>query len=158
MTRPMRLCTTKATCGFTLFEVMLILLVVMLGVLGAVGLVSYGMVLASKAQGTSLGMPTAVAVANDPRPLLGAATASDWTYAPLNMDDVANNLTGSASGFINGFYVVRTEKSVPADVIATSGGKVYARYCSVAVDVHEAFHGKIVASFNTQIVRQRGAP
>jgi hypothetical protein len=149
--------TNQARGGFTFIEVILILLVVVLGLLGAIGLASYGSVLASRAQGNSLGMITAVSIANDQQPLLDPAVSGDWLCTPLNLD-ATGTTTGDASGYVNGFYVVRHEVSEPEDIIAKSGTKVYARRCTVQATVYQTTGGRQIATFVTQIVRQRGTP
>lgn len=144
--------------GFTFIEVILILLVVVLGLLGAIALASYGGTLASRAQGTALGMATAVSVAADQAPLLDPAVAADWSCTPLDIDTPTGTATGSAKGYINGFYIVRSESSAAEDIIARSGATVLARTCAVRVEVFNATGGRSLATFATQIVRQRGTP
>lgn len=143
--------------GFTFIEVICILLVVSFGLLGVIGLVSYGMSIAAKTQGSTTGLSTAVSVAMDPRPFVPQVLASDWDYTPYDMDG-SGALTSTAKGYINGFWVERTETSTDADVIARSGSVVHARAATVSVDVFETFRGNAVAAYTTQIVRQRGAP
>lgn len=143
--------------GFTLLEVVLILLVVVMGLLGVVGLVAYGMNLASRSQGMTLGMATAISVAHDPEPLLDASMTASWSCTPLDID-TPGIATGSATGFVNGFYVVRSETSAASDIVASSGPKVYVRWCSVQVDVYDSMKGRPIAAYNTQLLRQRGTP
>ena len=143
--------------GFTFIEVTLLLLVITLGLLGVVGLVSYGMTLAAKSQGETTGLATAVSVADDPAPLLAKEVAGDWTYTPYGMD-LTGALSSTAKGFINGFYVVRTETSGDADVVARDPGtgRVQVRSARVEVDVFATINGAVVASYATRIMRQRG--
>jgi Tfp pilus assembly protein PilV len=141
--------------GFTFMEVICILLVMTFGLLGVVGLVSYGMSIASRSQGVTSGMATALSVAIDPRPLLDQRTASSWEYTPYDMD-AAGDASSIARGHINGFYVERTETAKAADIIARDGGTVYTRAATVTVEVYEGFRGETVASYTTHIVRQRG--
>jgi Tfp pilus assembly protein PilV len=146
-----------ARAAFTFVEVICILLVVIMGVLGAVGLATYGMKISHRAQGQSTGLATAISVATDPQPLLDPVVAPNWTYTPYNLDS-AVAVTSTASGFINGYYVERTETSTPADIIAVEGATVHARSAQVSVDVWDTFKGALVASYNTRIIRQRTGP
>jgi len=145
--------------GFTFVEVLILLVVITIGLVGAIGLITYGTRLSSKAQGELIGMATAVSVAMDPQPRLPADTAANWTYTPYAFD-AGGIATSTATGFINGLYVQRTETSKdPQDIIARSpGGQVYARSALVEVTVYETIGGAEVASFTTRIVRQRETP
>lgn len=144
--------------GFTLIEVLCLLLVLAIGMGGVVGLVIYGMQVSAQARGAAIGMATAVTVAKDPTPLLDAEIAGDWTSATYDLS-AGGTCTSECSGYVNGFYVVRTETSVPEDIVATgTNGVVYLRSARVDVDVFETFKGSRVASFTTRILRQRGRP
>jgi hypothetical protein len=128
------------------------------GIGGVVSLVAYGMDVVSRARGETIGLSTAISVAKDPSPLLSPEIATDWSYTPYSMN-LASNASSEAKGFINGFYVVRTEDSkYPEDVLAISGGIVYARSARVEVNVYETLNGDAIASYVTRIVRQRGRP
>ena len=157
MSRCPFLFTSQVRHGFTLVEVCLLLLVVSLGLFGVIGLVGYGTIIAARAQGETTGLATAVTVANDPTPLLAAARAGDWRFTPYNMDGTGN-LTSTANGYINGFYVVRTERSGDADVVARDPltNLVHVRSAVVEVEVYGSANGNPVASFTTRINRQRG--
>jgi Tfp pilus assembly protein PilV len=146
--------------GFTLVEVLCLLLVMGMGMTGVVALVNYGMSVAAKARASAIGLATAVSVAKDATPLLDPAIAADWSYTDYgaSFDNTSGTLTSTASGYINGFYVERTETSLPADVIVTPGvvGPVFVRSAHVDVDVFDTYRGDLVASFTTRILRQRG--
>jgi len=149
--------------GFTLLEVLAILLVVVIGLLSVIALVSYAMHKASLMQGASTGLATAESVALDPTPALDPAVAGDWSYTPYAMNTTGATQQSTARGYVNGFYVVRTETSRPEDVVAqgkdASGSPaVFVRSANVSVDVFESMGGKIVASYTTRILRQRGRP
>ena len=144
--------------GFTFIEVLTILIVVGVGLTGAVALVAYGMRMASRSQGEAVAMATAVSVADDPRPRLDPAVAADWSYAPYDFNDRTGTVTSTATGFVNGLYVKRTETSVPADVMAVSGTTVYARSAVIEVVVYEAIGGGELMSFVKRVVRHRGSP
>lgn len=135
------------------------LLVVSLGLFGVIGLVGYGTVIAARAQGETTGLATAVSVARDPTPLLQTERAGDWSYTPYDMDGTGD-LSSTATGYINGFYVVRTERSGDADVVARDPvtNAVQVRSAVVDVEVYGARNGFTVASFTTRMNRQRGAP
>lgn len=157
----------RSAKAFTFIEVLCVLLVVVVGVGGVVALVAYGMEVASRARGETTGLATAISIAKDadPRPLLAPELQGDWTpptpIAPTTSVDLshAGDLKFESKGFINGFYVVRTETSTyPTDVLAASGGVVYARSCRVEVNVYETFNGRPVTAYVTRLVRQRGRP
>jgi prepilin-type N-terminal cleavage/methylation domain-containing protein len=116
--------------GFTFIEVLACLLVLGLGVAAAVGMVMYGVLLATRAQGKSTGMATAMSIAVDPEPLLPAG--STWN---------------GREGSINSFYVVRTEG--PAAVVAPGFTTA-----TVSVDVYDSFKGRPVTSYSTRVLRQ----
>jgi Tfp pilus assembly protein PilV len=144
--------------GFTFVEVLIILLVIVIGLLGVAGLVAYGTSLVTKVNANITGLATAMSVATDAQPYLDPNLGSEWTYSPYPLSG-AGQQTSVASGFINGFYVVRTETSAASDVIATGrNAVVYARSANVSVQVYDTFKGRVVASFVTRIVRQKGTP
>lgn len=148
----------RPLAGFTFIEVLAILLVISFGLLGVVGLVLYGMNNAARSQGETTGMATAISVANDPAPLLGPETSSDWRFTPYNMDG-NGRLSSTANGYINGYYVIRTEISDDADVAARDGaGRVQVRSARVEVDVYATIAGSVVASYTCRITRQRSGP
>ncbi len=149
----------RARRGFTFVEVIILLLVIGVGLMGVVGLVSYGMRIAAKSQGETTGLITAVSVARDPAPLLAPETAGDWTFTPYDMDGTGT-LTSRASGFINGYWVVRTETSTDADIVARDGaaGAVQVRSAQVAVEVYGTINGTAVASYSTRLVGRGGGP
>jgi hypothetical protein len=159
---------TSHRSAFTFVEVICILLVVIMGIMGAIGLAAYGMKISHRAQGQSTGLATAISVAMDAQPLLDPALQGTWVYTPYPNGLTDHNpagITCTSSGFINGYYVQRTEKSALTDIIAedaagpdSPGPTVYARSAQVDVDVWDTFKGSVVASYTTRIIRQRRAP
>jgi hypothetical protein len=148
----------RSRCAFTFIEVLCLLLVLGVGMAGVIGIVMYGMGIASEARGASLGMPTAVSVARDPEPLFDPVVAGDWSTSSYDLSS-RSPCTSETKGHVNGFYVVRTETSLPEDIVTTgANGTVYVRSARVDVDVFETLRGALVASFTTRIVRQRGRP
>lgn len=141
--------------GFTFVEVLAVLLVVTIGIGGVVALVMYGARKSSRAQAAAIAMATAVSVAHDPTP----AVALDWTPASIAMD-ADNPEPAESRGYVNGLYVVRTESSVAADIVARSAvdGRVHARSVLVEVRISEAMLGDPVASYAMRFVRLRKAP
>lgn len=131
------------------------MLVVTIGIGGVVALVMYGVRKSNLAQAEAIAMATAISVANDPTP----AAALDWSPAWIDMD-VDNPAVAESRGYVNGLYVVRSESSVAADIVARSAvdGQVHARSILVEVTVSEAMLGDPVASYATRIVRLRKAP
>ncbi len=146
-------------CGFTFIEVICILLVVTFGLIGVIGLVSHGLIVAQKSQGTCTGMLTAVTVADDAKPLLPPDMQTSWNYVTYDLNS-AGAVTNTIVGFINGYYVKRVETTGPSDIIATDKdtGVVQTRSVAVAVDVYDTLGGLLVASYSTRFIRQRGLP
>jgi hypothetical protein len=144
--------------GFTFVEVLIILLVIVIGLLGVAALVAFGTSLVTRVNANITGMATAMSVATDPQPYLDPNLAGEWTYSPYMLSG-GGQQTSVASGFINGFYVVRTETSAIPDILAVSANHVvYARSANVNVQVYDTFKGRVVATFVTRIVRQKGTP
>lgn len=147
--------------GFTFIEVLIVLMVVSLGLIGVIGLIIYGNRLSSKAQGRMMATATAISVVHDPQPKLDPGVAADWVYNPYpDFDNGAIDQISTATGYINGLYVRREERSAPADIISMSAttSRVYARSALVTVEVYETVGGTAVASFSKRVVRQRVAP
>ncbi len=134
----MRRCGAAGEAGFSLVEILACLLVLVIGTLSTVAMVAYGISLTNVAQGRATGMATAMSIAVD--------------YAPL----VPNGCTWSgdnfsAKGYVNGFYVTRTEQAgdpVPGTSIRTA---------LVEVDVFETLQGRLVTSYRQRVIRE-GAP
>lgn len=145
--------------GFTLIEVMALLLLLSIGLAAAVGAFSAGLKLSVQGRASALAMPTAVMVAKDRdiRQLIDPELVPMWISTTYNFDAVAGG-TATDRGQVNGFFVVRSETSGPLDVISSSAGVVYQRTVLVDVDVYETLGGKVMASFSTRYVRQRGGP
>jgi Tfp pilus assembly protein PilV len=142
--------------GFSLIEVLSLLLVISIGLSAAVGAFSYGLKLASESQAKTLAMPTAMSLANDRHALIDPDVASLWTSTTYGFDDPSGSATDS--GPVNGLYVIRNESTEPGDIISRSGATVYERSVRVDVDVYESFGGRLMASYSTRFVRQRGLP
>jgi len=119
--------------GFTFFEVLAALVVLTIGVFSAITLVVYGLRLSALANGRATGMATAVSVAADAAPLLGPDHT--WTGG------------ANASGRLNGFWVTRVEDDRQA-----AGPELVS--AAVHVDVYESLGGRLVASFDTRILRR----
>ncbi len=148
----------RSLCGaFTLIEVLAILLVVSIGLAAAIGLVTYALKLSLDAQGRSTAMATAMTVAIDADPLLDPDLASDWQEVSTYTFDAASGTTVTR-GLINGYYAIRTESADSFGILAQEGATVHARAVRVDVDVFETLGGRMLASFSTQVVRQRGGP
>jgi prepilin-type N-terminal cleavage/methylation domain-containing protein len=124
--------------AFTLIEVLAALLVLTLGMMSAVGLVLYGMQLAKVSIGKSTGMATAMSVAVDSAPLL----ASDAFWQP------SSGNAGISKGYVNGYWVERVES--PAAFVGPGISRSL-----VQVDVYETLRGKLLCSYNEQLVRQQ---
>jgi Tfp pilus assembly protein PilV len=147
--------------------VICILLVISIGLMGVVGLAAYAMALANTAQNSTTGMATAISVAGDAQPLLDPAVAASWDYHGYDMNDTATPAqTVTTAGYINGYYVVRTETSLASDpsgytdIIAQDPAThtVYVRSAAVTVQVYDTLGGALVTTYTTRLLRQQGAP
>lgn len=141
--------------GFTLFEVLAMLLVLSIGLFAVVGLFIHALQTASRVQGQQIGMATAISIAYDSQPFIRDASASaesTWS-APPPLSTTPFSYT--AKGFVNGFYVVRRETSMPDDILSGIPGSIDARSVLVDVSVFETLGGRQVASFATRMVRIR---
>jgi hypothetical protein len=141
--------------GFTLVEVIAILLVVVLGLFSVTGLFLYGLRLANRAQAGSTAMATAMSLAVDDAPLLDAT--GQWSRtSSYDLDDL--NGSATARGYVNGYFVMRSESAVAADILAGTVGDVGSRSVRVEVDVYDNQGGELLASYTTRFVRVRNAP
>ncbi len=148
----------RLRAAFTFVEVLIILMVISIGLLGVLALVAFGTSLVTKVNAGITGLATAISVAADPQPLLDPAVSSEWIYSPYSLS-APGEVTCTARGFINGFYVERVEITEPSDIISKgANGVVYARSAHVEVKVYDTFQGKVVTTFITRIVRQKGTP
>lgn len=139
--------------GFTLLEVMAMLLVLTLGLLSAIALYLYANRVAVKAQAASTAMATAISLAYDGAPFLDADQAAAWTISGT----WPNRL---ASGYLNGYWVTRSESSNAADVVASDAatGSVVLRTVRVDVMVRDPARGATMATFALRLLQQKGAP
>lgn len=126
--------------GFTFIEVLACLLILSLGLAAAFGLALYIQLVAVRAQAKSTAMPTAISVATDPLPLMHQTLSQQWKSG-----------TGTTSGWVNGYYVIRTELS------GTSQPCAGFESVPVSVDVYDGSHG-IVASYTSRQIRQAPTP
>jgi len=138
--------------AFTLIEVLAIILIASVGILAATGVVVYAMYLAAQAQAQSTGMGTAMSIAADPQPLLRPDRASDWDASQWTRGSYDLTSGGAIScecrGYVNGYYVVRSESSAAADVIATG-----VRSALVTVQVYDRLKGRLLTSYTTRVMR-----
>lgn len=122
----------SASRGFTMIEVLASVLVLVVGMLSVVGMVAWGIKRASLAQAASTAMATALTVVDDAEPLLRA----DWTA-----------FGGTAQGYLNGYYVRRTESTAGTSPDLQAHGLVSVQ---INVDVYESLGGQPVASLSTR--------
>jgi Tfp pilus assembly protein PilV len=139
--------------GFTLLEVMAMLLVLTLGLLSAIALFLYANRVAVKAQAASTAMATAIALAYDGAPFLDADQAPAWTSS-------GSWPNRTSSGYLNGYYVTRSEHSDSADIVASDAatGTVVLRTVRVDVTVQDPQRGANMATFALRLLQQKGAP
>ncbi len=126
--------------GFTFIEVIACLLVVGLGLSAAVSMAYYAMLVSGRAKAKSTAMATAMTAAIDPQPLMHAALAAKWQ---------ANQ--GTSSGWLNGFWVVRTETAGTTPMSGFQDNPV-------SVDVYDGSSRALVASYTTWVMRAPFAP
>jgi prepilin-type N-terminal cleavage/methylation domain-containing protein len=135
-----------AQAAFTLVEVLCGVMVLSLGLVVAVSMVLYGIHLGRIAIGRTTGMATAMSVAVDATPLLPASP--DWTVT----------VPGTTRGYLNGFWVERTEDA-PQTVTTRNPYDTASTACittaNVTVDVYETPQGRLIASYNLRILRQK---
>jgi prepilin-type N-terminal cleavage/methylation domain-containing protein len=118
--------------GFTLLEVLGSVLVLSLGFSAAIGMLLYGFHLSKLSLARTTALATAMSAAVDPTPL-----GSGWTAA----------VPGTTKGYLNGYYVERTES---APVGLATGLSV----AHVTVDVYETAKGRLVASYDQRLVKK----
>jgi prepilin-type N-terminal cleavage/methylation domain-containing protein len=123
--------------GFTLVELLAATLVLSLGIATAVTVVLYGMRLTQTANGRNTGLPTAMSVAVDQSPIVGAG--SSWTVAGYN-----------ASGWINSYYVTRTETIEAVQPTLPNGISA----ATVTVTVSTTQGGPVVCTYSQRILRE----
>jgi prepilin-type N-terminal cleavage/methylation domain-containing protein len=133
--------------GFTFIEVLACLLVVGLGLAAAVSLSFYCLVMSARAQGKATGMATALTVAIDPAPLMHTTATVNWKVAPGGN----NSGIGTTTGWVNGYYVVRTESVGIQPCPGFTNDPV-------SVDVFGGVRGSLVASYTTWVMRQAFSP
>lgn len=119
--------------GMTLIEVLGSLLVLGLGALAVLGLVMYGMSLAARAQEAATGVETARTILAD--------------RDPIGFRD-RSELGGVVSGFLNGYFVRRTE--VAEATLAPSGNRM--RIITITAEVFHAGTGTMVTNLRERQV------
>jgi type II secretory pathway pseudopilin PulG len=144
--------------AFTFIEVLAILLLVGLGLTSILGLVLFATKRSETERLRSLGLATAMTVAYDDQPLLSAEASGDWNRSAFPMDSTGATTTVETKGYINGFYIIRTESGDHADNHTSSSGTTYARPTRVQVRVYSYLSGSEIAAYACTLTRQRGAP
>ena len=117
--------------AFTLIEVLLALLLVGLGLLSVVSMTVWGTREATKA----VAMATAY------------GTARSALYDPTAVDSSATVSSPSVSGYLNGYYVIRTIES--SSFLPASGGTID----RVRVDVYWGNDGEALAGVSSLVRR-----
>lgn len=138
--------------GFTLLEVLATMALLAVGTLAVIALALYGVRITGRVIGQTTGQATAATVLCDARadnrdPF---AAASEWTANGAPVPGFAGTYDLTVRGWLNGFYVVRRERSAVADRI--DDGK---RWADVDVDVFWSEDGHPVASLSQRILRRR---
>ena len=109
--------------AFTLIEILATLLLLAFGLMSAVGMVQYASRVSADAQSQATAMATARTVTLNPEPVDLVADVDDANGDSWQADGpIAATPTGdytfSVRGWLNGYYVVREERSVEADIIS----------------------------------------
>jgi len=117
-------------------EILACLLVLVIGMMSTIGMVVYGISLANVAQGRATGMATAMSIAVDYAPLIPAG--STWSGDTYN-----------AKGYVNGFYVTRSEQN-PGDIVPGTN----IRTALVEVDVYETLQGRLITTYKQRVIRE----
>lgn len=123
--------------AFTLFEVLATLLLLAIGVTSIIGMVRYGTRISTEAQMRSTALLVAGTVAVDPTPGGLTADAGDadgdgWSLVSGTLASPGGgSYAFSVQGFVDGFYVQRSETSAAGDVVDGA-----ARWAHITVDVY----------------------
>lgn len=124
--------------AFTLFEVLATLLLLAVGVTSIIGMVRYGTRISTEAQMRSTALLVAQTVAVDPTPGgltadVGDADGDGWRLVTGTLAAPAvGSYAFDVQGFVDGFYLQRSETSDAGDIIDGGG----ARWAHITVDVY----------------------
>ncbi len=144
--------------AFTMVEILASLLLIAVGVMSVVGLMQAAMRTSDESISAATGMATAMTLINDPAP--GGLTAdkddADKDGWGCDNDLVTNRAYDAAgaedfvvSGYLNGFWAIRTETSdATADAVDAR-----ARYATVRVEVYRGQNGVLAAHLKRRILR-----
>ena len=144
--------------AFTLIEIMATLLLMAFGLVSVIGLVEYAGRLSAEAQSQDTAMLTAETALHDYAPLgliadTGDANGDGWQ---VDTDPAAEltkpRYTFQARGWLNGYYVLREERSEATDILAGGG----LRYAWVTVDVYGG--DRLVANLRRRLLRRMESP
>jgi hypothetical protein len=133
--------------GFTFIEALACLLVVGLGIAAAVSLTYYAAIMSGSAQSKATGMATALTVAIDPAPLMHSSASASWNHGAGG----GTNGIGTISGWLNGYYVVRTESIGPQPCPGFFNDPIL-------VDVYDGARGNLITSYTTWVMKQPFSP
>lgn len=141
--------------GFTLLEVLATLLLLAVGVTSIIGMVRYGTRVSSEAQMRATALIVADTVTVDPTPGRLTADSGDadddgWR---LGSGSLAAPASGSyaftVQGYLNSFYVRRTEISEVGDII--DRGQRWAR---ITVDVYAGSEDRHLTTVRQRLLRR----
>lgn len=124
--------------GMTLIEVVACLLLLSVGVISVFGLVMYGNALAQRAQSESTAMATATTILYDAHP-------------PTMTDRVATGAT--VVGYLNGYFVRRTEASV--EPLSASAAGIPVTAVTVTVELYLGMQGTHVLTYRQRLLEHR---
>jgi hypothetical protein len=144
--------------AFTMVEILASLLLIAVGVMSVVGLMQAAMRTSDESISAATGMATAMTLIHDPSP--GGLTADkddgDKDGWGCDSDLVTNRVYDAVgtedfvvSGYINGFWAVRTETSNAT----TDAVDARSRYATVRVEVYRGQNGVLAAHLKRRILR-----
>jgi hypothetical protein len=140
--------------AFTLLEILATLLLLAMGVTAVIGMMRYATRLSTTAQLRAIACPIAQTVLNDPTPDgltpdVGDADKDGWYGPGAIAAPAAGNYSFTVNGWLNGYYLVREESSLSADVIDRS-----VRWATVSVYVYAGREGEYLTSLRRRILRR----
>ena len=142
--------------AFTLIEILATLLVFSFGLLSVIGMVQYASRVSAESQSNTTALVTASSVVLEPEPLglvadIGDANGDDWwAEGPIEAPPDAE-YQFKVYGWLNGYYLIRTESSTLADIIDEQ-----TRWATITVEV---FSGSDpVTAIQRQLLRRTKAP
>lgn len=140
--------------AFTLLEILATLLLVVMGVSAVIGMMRYATRIGIAAQMRATALACAETVVEDPTPGgrtpdAGDADKDGW-YGPGSLQaPPAGDYTFTVYGWFNGYYLLRKESSVAADIIDDT-----VRWATVTVQIYAGQEGEHLTSIRRRLLRR----